>query len=233
MIYRRALIIGAGAGVSGSFARAFAAAGGAVHLSARTTGDLEDIAAETGATRHTCDAARRVDIARLFAEVEETHGAPDVVLYNPSARVPGPIDEIDGEAVERAVQITALGAFHAAQEAAKRMVPKGHGAILLTGATAGVKGYPGSAAFAMGKFALRGLAQSLARELHPKGVHVGHFVIDGGVRNPARPERIDPPDKPDSMLDPGAIAREYMNLLAQDRSCWSWEVDIRPWVERF
>ena len=233
MNYKRALIIGTGPGVSGCFARAFAAQGGAVHMAARGVDDLADLAAETRGTLHTCDAASRDDITRIFTEVEAAHGAPDVLVYNPSARVPGPITEIDGEAVERAVQITALGAFHAAQQAARRMVPKGHGAILLTGATAGVKGYPRSAAFAMGKFALRGLAQSLARELHPQGVHVGHFVIDGGVRNPARPERIDPPDNPDSMLDPEAIAREYMNLLAQDRSCWSWEVDIRPWVERF
>ena len=233
MTYKRALIIGAGPGVSGSFARAFVAAGGEAHLAARTTAKLSAVADETGATLHACDAADRSDIARLFAEVEARHGAPDVLVYNPSARVPGEITEIDGAAVEAAVQITALGAFHAAQEAAKRMAPNGHGAILLTGATAGVKGYPRSAAFAMGKFALRGLAQSLARELHPKGVHVGHFVIDGGVRNPARPERVDAPDNPDSMLDPDAIAREYMNLLNQERSCWSWEVDIRPWVERF
>ncbi|MEM8752314.1 MAG: SDR family NAD(P)-dependent oxidoreductase [Pseudomonadota bacterium] len=232
MEYKRALIIGAGAGLSASLARRFSAAGMSVALAARSVGDLGDLAAETGATTHVCDAARREEIAALFEAVERD-GAPDVLVYNPSARVPGDAHEIDGAAVERAVQITALGAFHAAQEAAKRMIPAGRGAILLTGATAGVKGYARSAAFAMGKFALRGLAQSLARELHPKGIHVGHFVIDGGIRNPARPERVDAPDAPDSMLDPDAIAGEYMNHLAQHRSCWSWEVELRPWVERF
>ena len=113
------------------------------------------------------------------------------------------------------------------------MLPTKHGGILFTGATAGVKAYGKSTTFAMGKFALRALAQSLARELHPKGVHVGHFIIDGGIRNPNRPERVDAPENPDSMLDPDAIAREYWNLLTQHRSCWSWEVDLRPWVEKF
>ena len=140
------------------------------------------------------------------------------------------VAEIDAAAVERAVGITALGAFHAAQQAAKRMVPKGHGAILLTGATAGVKGYPGSAAFAMGKFALRGLAQSLARELHPKGVHVGHFVIDGGIESANRPT---PEDKPDSLLNPDAIAETYLHVHRQHRSAWTWEIELRPWVESF
>lgn len=233
MDYKRALIIGAGAGLSASLARRFAAAGASVDLAARTVEDLAEIAAETGATTHTCDAMWAEDIAGVFEAMEGNGGAPDVVVYNPSARVPGPIEEIDGDAVERAVSITALGAFHAAQNAAQRMIPAGRGAILMTGASAGVKGYPRSAAFAMGKFALRGLAQSLARELHPKGVHIGHFVIDGGIRNAARPERLEPADKPDSMLCPEAIAGEYMNHLAQDRSCWSWEVELRPFVETF
>ncbi|MEM7525796.1 MAG: SDR family NAD(P)-dependent oxidoreductase [Pseudomonadota bacterium] len=233
MTYKRALIIGAGAGLSASLARKFKASGATVDLASRSTEDLADLAAETGATVHTCDAMWAEDIAAVFEAMESVGGAPDVVVYNPSARVPGPIEEIDGDAVERAVSITALGAFHTAQNAAQRMIPAGRGAILFTGASAGVKGFPRSAAFAMGKFALRGLAQSLARELHPKGVHIGHFVIDGGIRNPARPERMDPADAPDSMLCPDAIAGEYMSHLAQDRSCWSWEVELRPWVERF
>ena len=110
------------------------------------------------------------------------------------------------------------------------MLLAGHGAILFTGASASVKGYPGSAPFAMGKFALRGLAQSIARELAPKGIHVAHVVIDGAIRNPGRDE---PPDAPDSMLDADAIARTYLYLLRQDRSAWTWEVELRPWVERF
>ena len=233
MDYKRALIIGAGAGLSASLARQLSAAGLSIALAARSVDKLTDLAAETGASVHGCDAADRAQVERLFAEVEAQGGAPDVVVYNPSARVRGPFSEIDPVAVEAAVQITALGAFHAAQEAARRMVPAGRGAILFTGASAGVKGYPQSATFAMGKFAMRGLAQSLARELHPKGVHIGHFIIDGAIRNPARPERIDSPENPDSMLDPDAIAAEYLNHLRQHRSCWSWEVELRPWVEPF
>ena len=230
--FKKALIIGAGPGLSASLARLFKAEGVDVALAARNTDKLAELAAETSASVHACDSSRRADIAALFAALDDG-GAPDIVVYNPSARVHGPLIELDGEAVERAVQITALGAFHAAQEAAKRMLPNGHGGILFTGATAGVKAYAHSATFAMGKFALRALAQSLARELHPKGVHIGHFIVDGGIRNPLREGRMDPPDNPDSMLDPDAIALEYWKLLTQDKSCWSWEVDLRPWVEKF
>lgn len=227
-----ALIIGAGAGLSASLARLFTTNGLRVSLAARDPGKLDALCAETGATAHACNAAKQSDVAALFSALDEG-SAPDVVVYNPSARVRGPFIELDPAEVERAVQITALGAFFAAQEAAKRMVPAGHGAILFTGASAGVKGYPQSASFAMGKFAMRGLAQSMARELHPKGVHIGHFVIDGGIRNPARPERVDAADNPDSMLCPDAIARSYWHFLEQDRSSWAWEIELRPWVERF
>ena len=227
--YRHALVIGAGAGLSAALARRFAAGGLRVSLAARTTDDLRRLAEEAGADLDAGDAAERGQIAGLFAGLDAA-GAPDVVVYNPSARVRGPLVELDPGAVEHAVQVTALGAFHAAQEAARRMLPAGHGAILLTGASAGVKGYAGSAPFAMGKFALRGLAQSMARELHPKGIHVGHVVIDGMIRNPGREE---PADKPDSMLDPDSVAEAYWHLLAQDRSAWTWEVELRPWVESF
>ncbi|MEM9145898.1 MAG: SDR family NAD(P)-dependent oxidoreductase [Pseudomonadota bacterium] len=230
--FARALIIGAGSGLSASLARLFAAKGLSVALAARSTADLGALAEETGASLHTCDAADASAVAALFAALDPT-GAPNVLVYNPSARVRGPVTDLDTAAVANAVTVTALGAFYAAQQAAQRMVEAGHGAILFTGASAGVKGYPQSAPFAMGKFALRGLAQSMARELHPKGVHIGHFVIDGGIRNPARPERIDPADRPDSMLDPDAIARSYWHFLEQDRSTWAWEIELRPWVERF
>ncbi|MEM1382461.1 MAG: SDR family NAD(P)-dependent oxidoreductase [Pseudomonadota bacterium] len=230
--YRHALIIGAGTGLSASLARLFAIKGLRVSLASRGTGDLSALAAETGATLHGCDAAARSSIDALFAALDG-EGAPDVVVYNPSSRVRGPFIELDAAAVEMAVQITALGAFHAAQEAVRRMLPNRHGAILFTGASAGVKGYPQSASFAMGKFAMRGLAQSMARELHPQGIHIGHFVIDGGIRNAARPGRVDAPDNPDSMLDPDAIARSYWHFLEQDRSSWAWEIELRPWVERF
>ena len=231
--YSSALIIGVGAGLSASLARLFAANGMGLALAARETGKLAALAAETGASLHTCDAADQGQVAALFAALDggdAIGGAPDVVVYNPSARVRGPFVELDPQAVARAVQVTAIGAFFVAQEAVKRMQPAGHGAVLFTGASAGVKGYPQSASFAMGKFALRGLAQSMARELHPKGIHVGHFVIDGGIRGAAHEV---PPDSPDSMLDPDAIARSYWHFLEQDRSAWSWEIELRPWVERF
>jgi NAD(P)-dependent dehydrogenase (short-subunit alcohol dehydrogenase family) len=155
---------------------------------------------------------------------------PDVVVYNASARARGPIAELDPEAVARAIAVSAYAGFLVGQQAARHMLPRGNGAILFTGASASVKGYPLSAAFAMGKFALRGLAQSMARELSPQGIHVAHFVIDGGIRNPGR---IEPPDQPDSMLDPDAIAASYWHIVQQPRSAWTWEVELRPWVERF
>jgi NAD(P)-dependent dehydrogenase (short-subunit alcohol dehydrogenase family) len=227
--YSKALIIGAGAGLSASLARLFAAKGLKLALAARKTDKLAALAAETGASVHACDSAEHGQVAALFAALD-AQGAPDVVVYNPSARVRGPLIDLDPQAVAHAVQVTALGAFFAAQEAVKRMQPSGHGAVLFTGASAGVKGYAQSAPFAMGKFALRGLAQSMARELHPKGVHIGHFVIDGGIRGKSR---RDPADNPDSLLDPDAIALSYWHFLEQDRSSWSWEVELRPWAERF
>ena len=231
-VYKHALIIGAGSGLSASLARLLHAEGLRITLASRDVSDLASLANAIGATAIPCDAARHADVAALFERLDED-GSPDVVIYNPSRRVSGPTIETDPAEVEAAVQVTALGAYFAAREAALRMVPAGHGAILFTGASAGVKGYPRSAAFAMGKFALRGLAQSLAREMHPQGIHIGHFVIDGGIRNPLRPERMDMPDNPDSMLCPDAIARSYWHFLSQDRSSWSWEIELRPWVETF
>jgi NAD(P)-dependent dehydrogenase (short-subunit alcohol dehydrogenase family) len=228
--YRTALIVGAGPGISASLARRLTALGVKVGLAARDVGKLGALIAETGATAFAADASQAESVAALFEATTREIGAPDVVVYNASARVPGPLAEIDPAAVERALSVTAFGAFLVAQQAARRMVPQGRGAILLTGATAGVKGFANSAAFAMGKFALRGLAQSAARELGPKGIHVAHFVIDGGVRAGHRPE---PADRPDSMLDPDAIAQTYVDVLRQPRSAWSLEVELRPWVERF
>ena len=167
----------------------------------------------------------------MFADIDREQGGPDVVIYlNASARARGPFVELAPGEVQRALQVTAFGAFLIAQQAAVRMLPKGHGAILFTGASASVKGYAQSAPFAMGKFAMRGLAQSLARELSPQGIHVAHFVIDGGIRSAGRSED---PNKPDALLDPDAIAQTYLNVLRQHRSAWTWEVELRPWVERF
>jgi len=228
--YQTALIVGAGPGISGSVARGLAAAGLKVGLAARNIDKLATLASETGAERFLVDATDPAAVAHLFEDMDARLGAPDVVLYNASARAPGPIAELDPEAVRKAVEISAFGGFLVVQQAARRMIPHGKGAILLTGASASVKGYRHSAAFAMGKFALRGLAQSTARELGPQGIHVAHFVIDGGVRS-AR--RLDPTDRPDSTLDPDAIAQTYIEVLRQPRSAWSLEVEMRPWVETF
>jgi len=228
--YRSALIVGTGPGLSASLARLFASHGLAVAVAARQTDKLAALAKETGAAVHQCNAADAKDVAALFETVEAKGGAPDVVVYNASARARGPLVDLAPDDVKRAIEVSAFGAFLVSQQAARRMLPKGHGAILLSGATAGVKGFALSSTFAMGKFALRGLAQSMARELSPQGIHVAHFVIDGGIRSAARPV---PGNAPDSLLDPDAIAETYWAVLQQHRSAWSWEVEVRPWVEKF
>ena len=231
-IYQTALIVGAGDGLSASVARVFAEKGRMrIALASRSPGKLAGLAKGLAAYALECDVSDRSQVEKMFDRADECFGAsPDVVVYNPSYRVRGPILEVDPSEVARALAITAYGGFLVAQQAARRMVSRGNGAILFTGASASVKGYPHSAAFAMGKFALRGLAQSIARELAPKGVHVAHFVIDGAIRNPGRVESA---DAPDSMLDPDAIARSYLHVLKQDRSAWTWEVELRSWVEKF
>jgi NAD(P)-dependent dehydrogenase (short-subunit alcohol dehydrogenase family) len=228
--YRTALIVGAGSGISAAVARGLASAGVNVGLAARNVEKLVPLATETRAQTFAVDASDPAAVARLFDDADTRLGEPDVVFYNASARAHGPIAELDPEDVRKAVEISAFGGFLTVQQAARRMIPHGRGAILLTGASASVKGYPFSAAFAMGKFALRGLAQSTARELGPKGIHVAHFVIDGGVRSARRP---DPAERPDSTLDPDAIAQTYLGVLGQPRSAWSLEVELRPWVETF
>ncbi len=230
--YETALIVGAGSGLSASLARAFSRSGGLrVALASRNPKKLAALAGELDAPTFACDAADSGQVARLFEEVSGRFGAsPDVVVYNPSRRLPGPFVDLDPAAVADAIAVTAFGGFLVSQAAARGMLSRGKGAILLTGASASVKGYPRSAAFAMGKFALRGLAQSVARELAPSGIHVVHVIVDGAIRTPGRSE---PADAPDSTLDPDAIARTCLHLLGQDRSAWSWEIELRPWVERF
>ena len=228
--YTNALIIGAGPGISASLARLLASKGLNVSLAARNVDKLAPLMTETGAKAFSVDAADPVSVARLFATLDVQGAVPDVVVYNASLRAHGPIADLDPEAVRAALDVSAFGAFLVVREAARRMVPKGTGAILLTGASASVKGFPLSAAFAMGKFAMRGLAQSAARELQPKGIHVAHFVIDGAVRSATRP---DPIDRPDSTLSPDGIAQSYLDVLRQPRDAWSQEVELRPWVEKF
>lgn len=227
-----ALIVGVGDGLSASLARKLAARGHSLILAARNIEKLKGLAEETGAETVACDAAKREDVDRLFQRVDAASEELSVAIYNPSARTRGELVDLDPEAVRTCLDVTAYGAFLMAQQAARRMVRQQSGTILFTGASAGVKGFPRSAPFAMGKFALRGLAQSMARELHPQGVHVGHVVVDGSI-GPAGGSAETANGKPDAQLDPDAIADTYLSLIDQPRSAWSWEIELRPWVETF
>jgi NAD(P)-dependent dehydrogenase (short-subunit alcohol dehydrogenase family) len=225
-----ALIVGAGAGLSAALARLFVREGIQVALAARDTGKLAALCDEIGARTFKCDTSEPTQVDAMFDAVEAAQGSPDIVVYNASGRARGPFVDLIPSDVERTLAVGAYGGFLVAQQAARRMLTKGYGAILFTGASASLKGYPQSAPFAMAKFALRGLAQSLAREFAPKGVHVAHFVIDGVIR---QADSAEPAHAPDSGLDPDAIAASYWHVLRQPRSAWTWEVELRPWVETF
>ena len=220
-----ALIVGAGSGLSASLARRCHAEGMRVALAARDVDKLRDLKAETKAWTHPCDAREPESVGDLFRAMRRDFGAPDLVVYNPSARARGPLVELDVEAVRKALMVTCYGGFLVGRAAAEAMLGQGHGTILFTGASASVKGYARSASFAMGKFGLRGLAQSMARELAPKNIHVAHFVIDGGIGVNA--------GDADDRLEPDAIAATYLHVHRQHRSAWTWEVELRPWVETF
>lgn len=228
--WKTALIVGAGAGLSASLARQLAGEGVKVALAARSTEDLAALSREIGAAAFACDASRRSDVEKLFADLDKGPGGPEIVVYNPSYRTRGPLAGLDPAEVEKCLMVSAFGGFLVAQQAVRRMLPKQSGCIVFTGASASVKGYAQSAPFAMGKFALRGLAQSMARELHPQGIHVAHVVIDGGIKSERRQE---PADKPSSMLDPDDIATAYLSVMRQPKSAWTHEVEVRPWVEKF
>ncbi len=230
MTRKNALIVGAGSGLSASLARLFAKEGMTVALAARNTDKLKPLCDDTGAQAFQCDVSQEEDVADLFSKLDDSDLTPNVVVYNAGARVKGPISELDPEAVKQVLLTNAYGAFLVAHQASKRMLDAGSGTLLFTGASAGVKGYPQSAPFAMGKFALRGLCQSLARELHPQNIHVAHFVIDGGIYSADRGGHHSERDK---TLNPDEIARTYLNILEQDRSAWTWEIELRPWVEKF
>ena len=221
-----ALIVGVGDGVSSSIAKLFYQNNYELALAARNTEKFKDLATATEARSFVCDATNPQDVKKLFSELNKDN--LDVVCYNPSRLVRGPIDQVDPDEVRQALDVTAYGSFLVAQEAAAVMKKRGKGTILFTGASAGVKGFPNSAAFAMGKFAQRGLAESMARELHPQNIHVCWVNIDGAIRNPGRVEQT-----PDSMLDPDAIAQNYLNIVQQDRSAWTNELVLRPWVEKW
>lgn len=218
-----ALIVGAGSGLSAALARRFAKEGMHVILAARDIGKLETLCAETGGRAYPCDATKPADVTTLFARASTELGVPDLVIYNAGQRVRGGIADVDAAAVQQSLMSLAYGGFLVAQQAARAFSHKGGGTLLFTGASASVKGYPKSAPFAMGKFALRGLAQALARELQPQNIHVGHIVIDGAIGR----------SDDDSHLDPDAIAQTYLQLHRQPRSTWSWEIELRPWRETF
>ena len=226
-----ALIVGAGPGLSSSLTYLLLKNKFKVAIAARNVVKLATLAETSNVDVFACDASNINQVQTLFKKLDKTLGTPDLVIYNPSARVRGGIVEVDPEDTQKAINITCFGAFLVAQEAAKRMVKRGSGSIFFTGASASVKGYANSSVFAMGKFGLRGLAQALARELHPQNIHIGHFIIDGGIKADHRPERNDPGD--DSMLDPEAIANTYLQFHRQNRSSWSWEIELRPWLENF
>jgi NAD(P)-dependent dehydrogenase (short-subunit alcohol dehydrogenase family) len=227
--YKTALIVGAGQGLSASLARLFAKQDIRIALAARKIEKLGALCSETGARAFACNATEPEEVERLFGLVEREIATPDLVVYNAGGHARGAFVDLVPSEVENLIAV-AYGGFLMAQQAARRMLPNRHGAILFTGASASVKGYAQSAPFAMAKFALRGLAQSMARELSPQGIHVAHFVIDGGIRSAAR---LDPPERPDSFLDPDAIAMSYWSVLQQPRSAWTWELELRPWVEKF
>lgn len=225
------MIVGAGSGLSASLARLFARESMAVALAARNPTKLTSLTTETGAVAFACDTSIPEQVDRLFANLDQQLGTPSLVVYNAGLRVRGPIEALDPAEVQRAWLVGCFGGFLVAQQAARRMLRAGRGTLIFTGATASVKGFPQSAGFAMGKFALRGLAQSLARELAPKGLHVAHVVIDGGIASSYA--KTDQDRASDRFLDPNAIAGEYLRLHRQHRSAWSWEIELRPHTENF
>jgi NAD(P)-dependent dehydrogenase (short-subunit alcohol dehydrogenase family) len=227
--HQSALIVGAGQGLSAALARLFSKQGFRIALASRDTAKLEPLRKQTGAIAIDCDVADANQVALLFEQVDKRLPPLDVVVFNPSARSRGSFVELLPADVQRALTVTAFGGFLVGQQAARRMLPRRSGTILYTGASASVKGYPQSAPFAMAK-ALRGLVQSMARELAPQGIHVAHFVVDGAIRPPGQAEST---ERSEAMLDPDAIAASYLHVLSQPRSAWTWEIELRPWTEKF
>ena len=220
------LIVGAGEGLSASLARLCKSKGMKVFLSARNVEKLGDLKKEVNAEIFKCDSSDIESVKNLFKETDKKIGIPNLVIYNASSRPSkNGIEELDPRQVHKAINVTCFGAFLVAQEAAKRMLERKSGSIFFTGATAGVKGFANSSAFAMGKFGLRGLAQSLARELHPKNIHIGHFVIDGGIGKEPMGDY--------QMINPDEIAKTYLDFHNQDKSVWSWEIELRTSMEKF
>ena len=219
------LVVGVGSGLSASLARLCASKSMKIVLAARNIEKLEDLINETNADAYICDSSNIESVENLFKEMDKKIGTPNLVIYNPSARIKGGITELDAKKTQDAINVTCFGAFLVAKEAAKRMIKRKSGSIFFTGASAGVKGFANSSVFAMGKFGLRGLAQSLARELHPQNIHIGHFIIDGAIgRKPFGTYET---------INPDLIAKTYLEFHNQDKSAWSWEIELRTSVEKF
>ena len=225
MTQKAVLIVGAGSGLSASLARAFNSKGMKIVLAARNIDKLDSLKKEIDALVFKCDSTENKSVQNLFLQTDSIIGTPEIVIYNPSLRIVKPFIEYDPDEMLQSVKVNSYGAFLVAHESVKRMLKIGKGNIFFTGSSASVKGFAKSASFAIGKFGLRGLAQSLARELHPQNIHIGHFVIDGGIGKE--------PVGNYQMIHPDEIAKQYLNFYLQDKKAWSWEIEIRTNTEKF
>ena len=220
------LIVGTGPGLGSSLARLCASKSMKVVLASWNFEKLKDLKKEIEAETFVCDASNVKDVSNLFKQTDKLIGIPNLVIYNASSSPKkNSVVELDPIETQKSINITCFGAFLVAQEAAKRMLKRKSGSIFFTGATAGVKGFANSSVFAMGKFGLRGLAQSLARELHPQGIHITHFVIDGAIGKE--------PYGDYQTMHPDEIAKTYLQFYHQDKSAWAWEIELRTSVEKF
>ena len=222
------LIVGAGKGLSSSLAKIFHSNGYKIGLVARNINKIKNLSNEINATLFQYDVSKSENVTRLFKDVDKSLGNLDLVIFNPSRRLRGKIEDLNVINVKEAIEITCYAGFLVAQEATTRMLKLGKGSIFFTGASASVKGFANSSAFAMGKFGLRGLAQSLARELHPRNIHISHFIIDGSIMDKSLLQKTN-----NNQLDPDEIAKNYLNVFLQEKNCWSWEIELRPWQENF
>ena len=234
-------VIGAGDATGSAVARRFARAGYTVCVARRTEAALQPlvdkIVAQGGRARaYGLDARREDQVARFFSQVEAEVGSVAVVVFNVGGNVRFPILDTTAQKYFKVWEMCALAGFLVGREASRVMLPRGWGTLLFTGATASLRGGAGFAAFAGGKAALRALAQSLARELGPKGLHVAHVVIDGLVDTTFAREHFAQrvaEAGPDGILDPDHIADAYWWLHSQPRDAWTFELDLRPWVEKW
>lgn len=232
-----AVVVGVGPGLGAALVRRCASEGLQVYMTARSPAHLDRVRESLGALAghvHAvpCDATDEAAIEEVVARASVPHGAPVLAVYNAGAYQPREIMEIETEEFEQCWRVGCFGGFLLARAAARRMTACGSGTILLTGATASLRGGARFANLAVGKFGLRALAQSLAREIGPKGVHVAHVIIDGMIHSERYAHLA--ADRPsDALLDPDAIADAYWQLHAQHRSAWTLELDVRPWVEKF